>query len=430
MNPLIALQYQAPDLAGAYARGREQYQQGQEAERANALAGYLQQNGAGIMSGDTNALAGLANLDPRTAMAIYAQHQGVENDAARLDLARSSAESEKGDRAARLDILRQQAAQQAAEHAMKMSAAEREETLATMTKMVPAFKSLPDEAAWDAQAKQLAPDLVGQYGKRDELFALSDGLIQGLSGGRDMSDRYRNVGDRLVDLAAPGGPQSVDLGAGAPSWRAATPDEAARYGAVAGQIGPDGKFDPINPPSGMTVESDGQGGFSIAQGAGIGAKPLNEGQSKNVIYATRAEGSLPVLENTADALTSLPDAVAQSVPGGVGRYAQDPRYQQAKQAGDEFLSAILRKDTGAAITSQEMEVYGTTYLPRPGDSPEVLTQKRASRARAVEALRRGMTPAEILALEKENPSDTNAVETPGSPTRYRYNPATDSLEGY
>ena len=214
----------------------------------------------------------------------------------------------------------------------------------------------------------------------------------------------------------------------AEAFRQATPEEAAAYGAVAGQFGPDGRFYAQNPPSGMTVESDGDGGFRMTQGPGVAnsSKPLNESQSKNVIYASRAEGALAQLDPVADALTSRANQAAGAVPLGLGRDYQDPKYQVAKQAGEEFLTAILRKDTGAAITSQEQVIYGEVYLPRPGDSPEVLAQKAQSRARAVEALRRGMTPAEILALEKGKPSEPAAM-APGA-TTYIYNPETDDLE--
>jgi hypothetical protein len=59
----------------------------------------------------------------------------------------------------------------------------------------------------------------------------------------------------------------------AETFRAATPEEAAEYGAVAGQINEQTKrFYPISLPTGMTVESDGQGGITVVQGAGVGAK--------------------------------------------------------------------------------------------------------------------------------------------------------------
>ena len=59
----------------------------------------------------------------------------------------------------------------------------------------------------------------------------------------------------------------------AETFRAATPEEAAEYGAVAGQINEQTKrFYPISLPTGMTVESDGQGGIKVVQGSGVGAK--------------------------------------------------------------------------------------------------------------------------------------------------------------
>lgn len=199
-------------------------------------------------------------------------------------------------------------------------------------------------------------------------------------------------------------------------FRQATPEEAAAYGAVAGQFGPDGRFHAQNPPSGMAIESDGEGGFRMTQGPGItnASKPLNEGQSKNVLYTTKAEGALANLNKVASELTSRTDQVAGAVPFGLGRGFQDPKYQAAQQAANEFLTAILRKETGAAITQEETQIYGSVYLPQPGDSPEVLQQKAESRTRAVDALRRGMTPAELLALEVGSP-EQGQPQQPGQP---------------
>jgi hypothetical protein len=155
-------------------------------------------------------------------------------------------------------------------------------------------------------------------------------------------------------------------------------------------------------PQGMTIESDGAGGFRMVQGpAAGGGRPLTEGQSKDNVYATRALGALEVLDPVSMELTSLAGKVAGLDPTGFIRgRIQSPEYQVAKNAGDEFLQAILRKDTGAAITSDEQALYGVTYLPQPGDGPEVLEAKRQARIRAVEAIRSGMSPAQMIAVEK------------------------------
>lgn len=157
-------------------------------------------------------------------------------------------------------------------------------------------------------------------------------------------------------------------------------------------------------PAGFSVETGPDGQLRIVQGAGAGGisgNPFTEGQGKDIVYSTRAKGALDALEPVADALTSLPSRAAEYDPTGLVRSrVQSPEFQVAKQAGDEFLNAILRKDTGAAITPAEQELYGKNYLPQPGDGPQVLEAKRAARSRAIAAIEAGMSPAQMIAQEK------------------------------
>jgi hypothetical protein len=185
-------------------------------------------------------------------------------------------------------------------------------------------------------------------------------------------------------------------------FRRATTEEAAAYGAAAGQFGPDGRFYAVDVPQNMTIETDSEGNFRLVQGQGAAStKPFTEGQSKDVVFATRARGALGVLEPVAENLTNYGMRVAELDPTGLVRgKVQSPEFQVAKNAGDEFLQAILRKDTGAAITPGEQTLYGGVYLPQPGDGPEVLAAKKDARIRAVSAIEAGMSPAQMLAQEK------------------------------
>jgi hypothetical protein len=163
---------------------------------------------------------------------------------------------------------------------------------------------------------------------------------------------------------------------------------------------------------GMSMSFDpSTGQMTFQQGANI--KPMTEAQSKDTIFATRAEGALkkldPIANNLADPLSS----VGASIPY-VGNYLKGADYQNAEQAGLEFLQAILRKDTGAAITPAENDEYGKVYLPRAGDGPQVLQQKAESRQRVVAALNAGMTPQAILAKEKALQSQQPAADQPNS----------------
>lgn len=145
------------------------------------------------------------------------------------------------------------------------------------------------------------------------------------------------------------------------------------------------------------------GAVSIREGAGVGtmAKPFTEGQSKDVVYATRARGALEAFEPIAEAMTSFGDRAANMDPTGIIRGAvQSDEFQVAQNAGNEFLQAILRKDTGAAITEQEQELYGKTYLPQPGDNEQVLKEKARARRRAIAAIEAGMSPAQMIAQER------------------------------
>lgn len=206
--------------------------------------------------------------------------------------------------------------------------------------------------------------------------------------------------------------QIADAPAALGGFRPATPEESAVFGGMPGQIGPDGRFYPVNAPSGMTIESDGQGGFRMVQGSGVGGGDVRftEGQSRDNVYATRAEGALAALDGIDQTLTNRTELLAESVPLGFGRAIQTPEFQQARAAGREFLQAILRKDTGAAITTQEVEEYGSVYLPQPGDTPEMLAWRRTARQRALEALRSGMNADQMATVTR-----ALAASTPSGP---------------
>jgi hypothetical protein len=138
----------------------------------------------------------------------------------------------------------------------------------------------------------------------------------------------------------------------------------------------------------------------------VGGKPLTEGQSKDTVFATRAAGALPYVDAGEAALADAREVGKDKLPL-VGNYLTSKDYQVANSAGKEFLQALLRKDTGAAIQAFEMEEYGSVYLPQPGDTPERLAYKKEARHRAVAALEAGMPAQAIIAKEK-------ALNVPGA----------------
>jgi hypothetical protein len=236
------------------------------------------------------------------------------------------------------------------------------------------------------QFSQLSPDEVQQLG-------LPPGVYQrGPDGRIDTVEKTQAAADPIADLRARA--TAAGLSENTPEYQAFMANN--------------GKT-----PDGMVIESDGQGGFRMMQGAGANSatsKPFTEGQSKDVVFATRAEGALTALDPIANNLTDRKGVAAGWIPMGLGGGMQSSDYQVARTAGDEFLQAILRKDTGAAITNEEQVLYGGTYLPQPGDGPERLAYKAQARQRAVAALKAGMSPAQLIAQERA--LDSGGAATP------------------
>lgn len=171
----------------------------------------------------------------------------------------------------------------------------------------------------------------------------------------------------------------------------------------------------VNPATGEVEFQQGGAG-------GSGMPKLTEQQSKDIVYLTRGAGALKDYETFADSMTSLPETVGGGVPV-LGNYLKSPEYQQGEQAGREFLAAILRKDTGAAITKSEEDSYGATYLTRPGDSPAVQAQKKKARERALQALELGIPAPAILEMERRG------VQLPGREQPASSAPAQDQGVG-
>lgn len=67
-----------------------------------------------------------------------------------------------------------------------------------------------------------------------------------------------------------------------------------------------------------------------------------------------------------------------------GLQSEDSRSND--QAERNFVNAVLRRESGAAISPTEFENAAQQYFPRTGDTPEVIAQKRANRQQAMNAI--------------------------------------------
>jgi hypothetical protein len=79
---------------------------------------------------------------------------------------------------------------------------------------------------------------------------------------------------------------------------------------------------------------------------------------------------------------TLAKVQAQEAMGGPLEGFKSGDVKVYEQAKNDFISAVLRKESGAAIGEQERAAEEAKYFPRVGDTPEVIANKAASRNQA------------------------------------------------
>ena len=161
-------------------------------------------------------------------------------------------------------------------------------------------------------------------------------------------------------------------------------------------------------------------GAAPQQLKGAGGKPT-EGQSAAVGFTQRMENTSQIMAELEkqNKYPGYASRAAESIPfvgETIQRWVQSPEEQKYYQAARDWIRAKLRKESGAAIGEKEMEQEYSTYFPLPGDSPQVIEQKREARRVATEAMR-------------QSAGEFYKPYTPAVPkTQYKYNPVTGKLE--
>jgi len=176
--------------------------------------------------------------------------------------------------------------------------------------------------------------------------------------------------------------------------RQATPINMAPTAAPAGRGGPVGVTDTT---AGVPL-------------VGVSNKPLTESQGNATAFGMRMKESNDLLKkleaagekNTGivsgavksvvgltpfigDKLSEMTGDVFNVLPSIVGGLS--PEQQQVQNARINFITAVLRKESGASISPAEFTQAEKLYFPKPGESDTVVKQKQRARDLAIEAMR-------------------------------------------
>ena len=107
---------------------------------------------------------------------------------------------------------------------------------------------------------------------------------------------------------------------------------------------------------------------SKAKALQFGARMLQSGQSLDALASSGV--------TQPGYFKSMADAVGA---GALANWTQNPQQQQVEQSQRDFVNAVLRRESGAAISNSEFDNARAQYFPQPGDSQEVIQQKRRNR---------------------------------------------------
>ena len=147
------------------------------------------------------------------------------------------------------------------------------------------------------------------------------------------------------------------------------------------------------------------------------AKAPTEFQGKSAAFGARAEEADKVLTSltgkySPSAINSKLSAENTPLIGGIlgaaaNKFALSDEDQRAEQAQRDFINAVLRQESGAAIGESEFENARKQYFPQPGNGPGVIAQKARNRKLSIQGLKKNAGRA---AFDAEPSGDGNIFD--------------------
>lgn len=168
----------------------------------------------------------------------------------------------------------------------------------------------------------------------------------------------------------------------------------------------------IKARSGMSLQTNPDGTVTLQQGDMGKAPKLTEAEGRNAGFYGRGAKAHQVISGLEEQGTSLWNKTMQAIPGGLGNYGLDAKAQQYDQAQRDFINAVLRRESGAVISPEEFDNAKKQYFPQPGDTPEVIAQKRVNRETTIRGLEVSSGQGAAMATQPPNLPGAPAAQTP------------------
>ncbi|WP_306127940.1 hypothetical protein [Roseovarius sp. MMSF_3350] len=372
MNANIILAGQQPDLVNTLARSTEAAAYANANQRQNALTNLYQQHGAGIASGDQNALNALAGIDPMAAMDVQSSRLGMEQTRQSMQIDRE-----------KMGMLKEEAKRQARLDAAKLSADERAqaaEQLQGVLRGAAAMYQAGDRDTYNAwlQRNGLDPQQY-PFEQFPAHLAQATGTIEALTEAQDYAQ----------------GPEPADeYGRYVAEERAAGREPLTRIEY--------NRSDKLK----QNIEVGADGSVRLAEGFGDegGGKPPSERQSTLRLFGGLMNETMPAINAMEDDPNFDPVSARSAAAGGgvLGNVVTSPEARRYEALKRQWAEGVLRIQTGAAATEPEIRRVMETYFPRYGDDPATIQQKREQR----DAFARSLVQASGDTMQAPGGADT------------------------
>lgn len=148
-------------------------------------------------------------------------------------------------------------------------------------------------------------------------------------------------------------------------------------------------------PAGYRWSADGSK-LTPIPGGPAATKPMTQDQGNAMIFGRRAAESDSILNDLEGKYSRASLGTRETLGntwvigpslGAIGNIVASKESQQAEQAQRNFINAVLRRESGAAIAPTEFESAKKQYFPSVGDSEAVVKQKAANRKATIESLK-------------------------------------------
>jgi hypothetical protein len=179
---------------------------------------------------------------------------------------------------------------------------------------------------------------------------------------------------------------------------------------------------PVQAIPGMTSVLDQQTAAQTAPAAGtpfIGkGTALTESQGNAAAYGMRMKEADAILEQMAkkgtlrganiEAVPFVGEGLGKILPSVLGGTSESQ--QQVNQAKANFVTAVLRKESGASISDSEFQREDKKYFPQVGDDAKTIKQKADARKLAIKAMEIQAGPG-AKNIQQYQPSVGGGVDT-------------------